>query len=241
MIKFFRHIRQSMIKQNKTKKYLLYAIGEIILVVIGILIALQINNWNEDRKLASLEKAILIDLKQDLVITRNIMDDDLNQNKLKVEQLESMIYNIDNKIAYTKDMDTLFRALNAWASPYMVMTTYEIFKAKGVETIQNKEIKEKTITLYESTFPLLKDDYDRAEWALMESVTNPFIVKYFAYNTSSDKSVLTPNSYDELLENKEFRNLTTFVKHLRMVGLKTYSNTIDDIEELINLINSEIK
>lgn len=50
MIKFFRQIRHSLINQNRTKKYLLYAIGEIILVVIGILIALQINNWNEQRK-----------------------------------------------------------------------------------------------------------------------------------------------------------------------------------------------
>jgi hypothetical protein len=50
MIKFFRHIRQRMITDNKTSKYLLYALGEIILVVIGILIALQINNWNEQRK-----------------------------------------------------------------------------------------------------------------------------------------------------------------------------------------------
>jgi hypothetical protein len=47
MIKFFRHIRQSLILENKTGKYLKYAIGEIVLVVIGILIALQINNWNE--------------------------------------------------------------------------------------------------------------------------------------------------------------------------------------------------
>ena len=47
MIKFFRNIRQSLIMENKTSKYLKYAIGEILLVVIGILIALQINNWNE--------------------------------------------------------------------------------------------------------------------------------------------------------------------------------------------------
>ena len=50
MIKFFRKIRQNMIKDNRTKKYLLYAIGEIVLVVIGILIALQINNANEIQK-----------------------------------------------------------------------------------------------------------------------------------------------------------------------------------------------
>jgi hypothetical protein len=50
MIKFFRKIRQKMLAENKFRKYLIYAIGEIILVVIGILIALQINNWNEERK-----------------------------------------------------------------------------------------------------------------------------------------------------------------------------------------------
>ena len=49
MIKFFRKIRQKLLTQNKFSKYLLYAVGEIVLVVIGILIALQINNWNQDR------------------------------------------------------------------------------------------------------------------------------------------------------------------------------------------------
>ena len=50
MIKFFRKIRQSLLSENKISKYLLYAIGEILLVVIGILIALSINNWNQERK-----------------------------------------------------------------------------------------------------------------------------------------------------------------------------------------------
>ena len=49
MIKFFRRIRQQLLTENKLAKYLLYAIGEIILVVIGILIALQINNWNTSK------------------------------------------------------------------------------------------------------------------------------------------------------------------------------------------------
>src|SRR5210317_2143230 len=70
MIKFFRHIRQNLIMENKTSRYFKYAIGEIVLVMIGILLALQINNWNENRKnkiqLQSIFSAIEDDLKMDI-------------------------------------------------------------------------------------------------------------------------------------------------------------------------------
>jgi hypothetical protein len=66
MIKFFRRIRHSLIIENKTGRYLKYAIGEIILVVIGILIALSINNWNEGRKESRAASSFLLGIKQDL-------------------------------------------------------------------------------------------------------------------------------------------------------------------------------
>lgn len=70
MIKFFRRIRQQLLSENKLSRYLLYAFGEIVLVVIGILIALQINNWNENRKNSILEAGyycrLLEDVEQDI-------------------------------------------------------------------------------------------------------------------------------------------------------------------------------
>jgi len=66
MLKFFRKIRKKLIEQNNVRKYLLYATGEILLVVIGILIALQVNNWNEERKLKLLEVSYYESLLQDL-------------------------------------------------------------------------------------------------------------------------------------------------------------------------------
>ncbi|EAZ79294.1 DUF6090 family protein [Algoriphagus machipongonensis] len=70
MIKFFRKIRQNLLSEGKTGKYLKYAIGEIILVVIGILMAVQINNWNENRKnniiKQSLLENLIVDLKKDI-------------------------------------------------------------------------------------------------------------------------------------------------------------------------------
>lgn len=79
MIKFFRKIRHRLLTENKFSKYLLYAIGEIVLVVIGILLALQINNWNESRKAFNLELQLygnlVADLNNSFRITNNyIMD-----------------------------------------------------------------------------------------------------------------------------------------------------------------------
>ncbi|MFT5217503.1 MAG: hypothetical protein ACI83H_002642 [Glaciecola sp.] len=66
MIKFFRKIRQNLLLQNKISKNLLYAIGEIILVIIGILFALQINNWNEVQKQAVKIENIYANIQSDL-------------------------------------------------------------------------------------------------------------------------------------------------------------------------------
>ena len=68
MLRFFRQIRQRLIADNKITKYLLYALGEVFLVVIGILIALQINNWNEERKTRLQDREFLNNLKVELSV-----------------------------------------------------------------------------------------------------------------------------------------------------------------------------
>ncbi|MFY0630269.1 MAG: hypothetical protein JXR05_07795 [Flavobacteriaceae bacterium] len=86
MIKFFRHIRKSLVSEGKTKTYLLYAIGEIILVVIGILIALQINNWNELQKekesLETIYNLVISDLESDLKAIPKVLEYNNNKSPL---------------------------------------------------------------------------------------------------------------------------------------------------------------
>ena len=81
MIKFFRRIRQNLLNEGKTSKYFKYAIGEILLVVIGILIALQINNWNEQRKNKAKEKAILASIHKEFTKNKIQLDSVLFHHK----------------------------------------------------------------------------------------------------------------------------------------------------------------
>jgi hypothetical protein len=94
MIKFFRNIRQSLIKEGKTTNYLKYAIGEIVLVVIGILIALQINNWNTKRLEKIEEIELLIKLQSEF---------ETNQENLKfiLKEQENVIENLRYLLSHT--------------------------------------------------------------------------------------------------------------------------------------------
>lgn len=81
MIKFFRKIRQRLLSENKFSKYFLYAIGEIILVVIGILIALQINNWNDGEKNKKIEQQLLTSLLEEFQANLKLLDTTIQTNK----------------------------------------------------------------------------------------------------------------------------------------------------------------
>lgn len=90
---------------NKFSTYLLYAVSEIVLVVIGILTAWQINNWNEDRKLVTKEIQILTDIRCNLEATLANLNLNLESNQDSLEHYRSFEYNLANDIPYDKKMD----------------------------------------------------------------------------------------------------------------------------------------
>ncbi len=113
MIKFFRRIRQNLLSGNlsgrqsgKFTKYLLYSVGEILLVVIGILIALQINNWNENRKEEFLRKDLVVALSEDFVYLNTRVKKEIANNdtlRLIMERFASDIYSANPSL----DIDSL--------------------------------------------------------------------------------------------------------------------------------------
>ena len=119
MIKFFRKIRQQLLKENRFSQYLLYAIGEIVLVVIGILIALQIDNWNENRKLEvktqNYYKQILEDLHKDKTFSAQTIKKFESQRKAYhdyISKFESSQYTLSTMYRELLDLNAESYALN---------------------------------------------------------------------------------------------------------------------------------
>ena len=85
MINFLRKIRRDLINDNKTSVYLIYAVGEVVLVVVGILIALQIDNWNENKRIRNTEQQYLLALKEEFSFNKGELENIMNRNKLNFE------------------------------------------------------------------------------------------------------------------------------------------------------------
>jgi uncharacterized membrane protein YgaE (UPF0421/DUF939 family) len=94
MIKFFRKIRQSLLIENKLSRYLLYAIGEIVLVVIGILIALQVNNWNEGRKELAKSHEILREIAENLEYNNAQFLQEIKEEEAVVKSIDIVLENL---------------------------------------------------------------------------------------------------------------------------------------------------
>jgi hypothetical protein len=144
MIKFFRKIRQNMIKENRASKYILYAIGEIVLVVIGILIALSINNWNEENKDRVLEKQMMANLNTEFQNNLDKIQKSVSQykqtedairflmSKMKASSEELNQYNIDSLLAVAVDVFDYRPTQN---------TLTEILSSGNLKLISNDSIK----------------------------------------------------------------------------------------------------
>jgi len=149
MIKFFRHIRQSLIYQNKKGKYLKYAIGEIILVVIGILIALQINNWNERSKSIKLEKTYYCKIAEDLQVDIKHIDSSIVSIDKRFISTERFLKNL---LKTPSDKETLFKDFISPFRYYKFIPTkaaiVDITSSGKLETLRDQNLKKRILSHY---------------------------------------------------------------------------------------------
>jgi len=162
MFRLFRRIREEILLGKKTRRYLGYAVGELVLVVFGILIALQINNWNEERieqqQIADYAHALIKDLERDLAMIEVIK-----------AEIDVLINKIDTLAAYIEDrpfeemrnIDLYYLMQAPFYRPYAWnRTAMEQIKSSGaLRQMKNRELAEK-ISAYEAFTNHLEGDFD---------------------------------------------------------------------------------
>jgi len=239
MIKFFRQIRQNLIMENKTSKYLKYAIGEIALVMIGILLALQVNNWNEQRKNNSAFERLIVSFNKELRSNIEKSNRIINRNY----RMDSIIQLISDHKLERKMIEENPRILDMIG--FYVSTIY--YSEENLNLLLNQ--KEDFPTKYEyiiEDLQLLKEFIDsQQKW---EQRLLDFVNEMDRYNNQNIEwlnktdSISIDQKFDYLLNNPYYHNnLQSFhilqldenvfdMNNVRMVSLMI----LKEIEDLQN-------
>ena len=211
MIKFFKHIRKSLLMENKTSRYFKYAIGEIILVVIGILIALQVSNWNTQREFDQRLNSYYSKINEEL---KTVLDK--TKEQIKVQESLALQLNIILNILKDKDrsrIPELKKNLGAVATVWTVNFSPDVFdefvSQEFLSKVKDKELKLLFTDLKHNYKRMnLMDDYNQNQY---NTILEPFIA-----NTINYSSIALPKYREGL---KQGGPKTDFVKLFESVKL----------------------
>jgi hypothetical protein len=150
MIKFFRHIRQQVIKENRVSRYVLYAIGEIVLVVIGILIALQLNEWKADRADRKMEQSHMENFHEDMRAQLEIIDAQIAHENQWILQADSALLYFSGELSLTQLEAIMYGHNSIGLRKTFVKSNAafeELLNTGGLHLIRNPEMR-KEMMLY---------------------------------------------------------------------------------------------
>lgn len=234
MIRFLRHVRRQLLSENKFSRYMLYAIGEIVLLVIGILIALQINNWNNRRILDRSEVKTYQNIRQQLNEDKKELTNAKNYNDYR-----SKVYEFANNIIVSQD----YKRQDSLAMCIMMLSQFSDFHKSGniyeslvnsgdIKLIKNDSIP-KQLQKLQMTYTFINKMEDM-HWEMI----NGSVAQEMrgTINYSNFKPVNPKKLYSV-----DMQNAVVSIMYLTGYKDSIYSRALSEVDDIINLINRELK
>ena len=235
MIKFFRKIRQHLLSEGNTGKYLKYAVGEIVLVVIGILIALSINKWNDNQKKLKQEKTHLQNIQNDLKAQIKTLDNYIEFQNLIIEDSKNIIQHYENNGGFNK-MERIYPMLN----DLIVRTTFinknislsEIINSSEINILRNEVLIRKLLEFNQSVLTFMNTTQNN-NTNLIDLLIVPTLAKNSDYATFG-----YTNKMNNFLEKNGGRENITYLKNKNLKnGL---NQTFNDPKLSLELMNKVV-
>ncbi|MCR9253723.1 MAG: DUF6090 family protein [bacterium] len=261
MTQFFKSIRKGLISRGKIGRYIKYAIGEITLVVIGILIALQVNNWNELTKSNKKERILLLQLKEEYQNNLLQLNSKIELRKKVIFSSLKLLKHIDNTEAINRD-SIIYYISQSNFSPTFDPVTNQIITSGDFNLLKNQKLKKKLST-WTSDLIQVKEEEDA--WnEFKNNVRTPFLVKHniardlysivwnhnqmndtFIDETSSSQLSLSTSikaiNYDSIVRIPEFESiLAVGISRNTIANIQSYTLQME-IDSIVALIDESLK
>jgi hypothetical protein len=255
MIKVFGKIRQKLLGQGKVTRYLAYAFGEIILVVVGILIALQVNNWNELRKDRQAEVKILREIHANLQEDLRYFDkgiDLLTDTKISCQSLLEVVL---QDLPYDETYGYYLFYLSLYPRFDRNSSGYQLLKTKGLDLISNDNLRMAITNLYEIGYESLltkeKESKENRNLELRPSLRYYQGMKALTGANGPESLTLeevasqlgryrTMINFDRFKEDSQFHWVINDIEITSNVEIRRYERTKEQVEALLKLLKEAI-
>lgn len=242
MIKFFRKIRQKLLAENKFSKYMIYALGEIFLVMVGILLALQVNNWNETRRNNINESKILLEIAKNLETGSSWIKGGLITDYRSINSCRIIINHISKELPFHDSLLTHFYMIPNYGFISIPMSGYHSYKTGNSSLIRNDSIRIAISDIYEVQYPHFEsiiNDIDQRRHELLNSeLYNHFKIR--RKDLDDIKIGREPNNYEELLKDDRFESILRSVYDNKMWIKSEKEKYVQSIIMLKNQIMKEV-
>ena len=238
MIKFFRKIRQKLLSENKFSKYLIYAIGEIFLVVIGILIALQINNHNEARKLKQKEIILLSEMKSNLQADLLDLNYNIDNNKTRLESNVAVRSTIENNTLFSDSLR--FHFGNVMGNFQLTENTsaWENLKSIGLDLISDDSLRNSLSNLYSTKYKYLENLESGADDTFQWDHLYPQVLKHITIDELWVSG--EPRNYEEMLEDSSFLEVIKMNITFRKMMQGQYERVLEAVTSVLEQIDKHL-
>ena len=236
MIRLFRKIRHRLLSENRYSIYILYATGEIVLVVIGILLALQIDNGVDERKNVQREQELLTDLLDNLEINVSQLKEDLEWDSLAINSGAYILKAFQSKLEYSDSIDKHFHNSRLVPNPFLTSSAYQAIENKGFEIISSKNLRKNVIKLFDDTYPSMILEINNIDENILKPKMQTYMIDHFEYVGS-----LKPNDYEKLIHDQLYINILTFNIEIQSYFMSLRLECLSNTELLIEEVVSELK
>ena len=238
MINFLRKTRQQLFSENKVSKYILYAIGEIVLVVIGILIALSINNWNENLKERAIEKELIVELIVTVKNNHELLTDGVKRWQSTVEAFEFITDAIDDQLPYVDSLSKYFKTAHQNRGNLLNgldFSGYKSLENRGYDLLRNVELRKGVVNLFENQLKSLANSNDQLDFD-----NSGFHYKYITQNFTLDEIGETPHNFNDILNDRFYYSILKKLEN--SLNRKTFrvSRFLEENRRVLQLLEMEL-
>lgn len=245
MFRFFRTIRQNLLSQGRVARYLTYAIGEIVLVVIGILIALQLNNRNHKEQVRQLEIKYLKEIATNLKSDSADIAFNIQFNEIRLRSAEMVLKALNENGAYSDTLNQYFGNLLYTTRSVVNFSAYETLKARGLEIITNDSLRKAITHLYSFSYHNAIDFEKQDDHAMQYEVVIPAVVNKVVFHPQEDVRMAMrsaePRDFEALKNDDDFKNALMLNADLRAYMLGMYRGLAGRVATCRAHIKSELE